>query len=46
MNEELDVGLGPERAGQWLNVWMEFGDDWCPLYKTDRTTPFLSGHTV
>ena len=29
MDEELAVGLGPERVGQWLNVWMEIGDEWC-----------------
>jgi len=31
MDEELAVGSSPEDDGQWLNVWMENGDEWCTL---------------
>jgi len=24
------AGLSTESGGQWLNVQMEMGDDWCP----------------
>ena len=30
MEEELAAGLSPDSGGQWLNIWMEMGDTWCP----------------
>ena len=30
MDEELAAGSSPESGGQWLNVWMETDDEWCP----------------
>ena len=30
MDEELAAGSSPESGGQWLSVWMETGDEWCP----------------
>ena len=30
MNEELAEGLSSEGGSQWLNVWMEISDEWCP----------------
>ena len=30
MDEELATGLSPESSGQWLHVWMEISDEWCP----------------
>jgi len=30
MDKELAAGLSLESGGQWLNVWMEMSDKWCP----------------
>jgi len=30
MNEELAARPSPKSCGQWLNIWMEIGDQWCP----------------
>jgi len=30
MDKELAAGLSPESSGQWLRVWMEISDKWCP----------------
>jgi len=30
MDKELVVRLYPESGGQWLNIWMEIIDEWCP----------------
>jgi len=27
MDEQTAAGLSPESSGQWLNVWMEIGDE-------------------
>jgi len=37
MDEELAAGSCPESGGQWLNVWMEIGDEWCPTGVGART---------
>ena len=29
-DEDLVVRLYPESGDQWLNVWMEICDKWCP----------------
>ena len=31
MDKELAAGLNPESGSQWLNVWIEMGDNWCPI---------------
>ena len=30
MDKELAAGSSPESGGQWLDVWMEIGAEWCP----------------
>ena len=30
LDEELSAGLSPVNGGQWLNVWIEIGDEWSP----------------
>ena len=30
MDEELAAGSSLESGSQWLNVWMEISDEWCP----------------
>jgi len=30
VGEKLAAGSNPESGGQWLNVWMEIRDKWCP----------------
>ena len=30
MDEELAVGSSPESGGEWLSMWVETGDEWCP----------------
>ena len=30
MDEELAAGLSPNSGNQWLSVWMEIDDEWCP----------------
>jgi len=30
MDEKLVVRSYPESGDQWLNVWMEISDKWCP----------------
>ena len=29
-NEELSAELSLESGSQWLNVWIEIGDEWSP----------------
>ena len=29
MDEEVAAELSPESGGQWVNIWMEIGDEWC-----------------
>ena len=28
--EDLAARFSPESGGQWLRVWMEIIDEWCP----------------
>jgi len=30
MDEELAGELNPKSDDQWLNIWMEISDEWCP----------------
>ena len=30
MDKELAAGSSPESSGQWLSIWMEISDEWCP----------------
>ena len=30
VDEEVVVRSYPESGGQWLSVWMEISDEWCP----------------
>ena len=29
IDKELAARLSPESGDQWLNVWLEIGDEWC-----------------
>ena len=38
MDKELAVGLSPEGGDQWLDVWMEISDKWCPTGATAESS--------
>jgi len=37
IDEELAAASGPESGGQWLHVWMEISDEWCPAVVSAAT---------